>query len=330
MEWKLICKEVRQDKKEKSMERLQCNTPACTSFGNMSKNGYCNACALDRDQLEKIRRESSNMECLKCIAPSCRSFGNVHKDGYCNSCFLDRDQLEKIKKISSHELSAENKFEVERYEELRQQASELNMSVEDLINQLNSHNKFNEKRRSYDKKLFDMYGLTVVNVEDDGNCLFRAISQVIYGTQAYHVIIRKYAVDYIRQFPETFFKGIDFKERCNAYLENMSQDRYWGDEHIIQACAILYERTACVFLSDSTGTPILHPSFLQDIDSINHERLLILSNYSGVSHFNALESQSTIIHKLSYEPGKYEESRMLGFKCKIFQTICVSHETRER
>ena len=41
-------------------------------------------------------------------------------------------------------------------------------------------------------------GLRIVEVGGDGNCLFRAISHQVYGTEDHHRLIRVRCIDYIQ------------------------------------------------------------------------------------------------------------------------------------
>lgn len=50
--------------------------------------------------------------------------------------------------------------------------------------------------KTYIEELSKM-GYMIKNMEEDGNCLFRATSDQIYGTQLYYADIRKMCLDYI-------------------------------------------------------------------------------------------------------------------------------------
>jgi OTU domain-containing protein 5 len=42
--------------------------------------------------------------------------------------------------------------------------------------------------------LLEEKGLVIKEVEPDGNCMFRAISDQLYGTEVFHFELRKYAL----------------------------------------------------------------------------------------------------------------------------------------
>ena len=73
-----------------------------------------------------------------------------------------------------------------------------------------------------------MKGLTIKLIEGDGNCLFRAVSDQIYGEEGFYGQIRRYCVEYL-EIEEEFFKNYisgDFKEYC----KRKRNDGVWGDD----------------------------------------------------------------------------------------------------
>jgi len=69
----------------------------------------------------------------------------------------------------------------------------------------------------------------------DGNCLFRAVSLHMFGTQDYHVQLRRAAVDFMLNHADWFSAfGVN-----NAYLLHIMQDRAWGGQPEIVALSSL-------------------------------------------------------------------------------------------
>lgn len=77
-----------------------------------------------------------------------------------------------------------------------------------------------------------MKGLRIVEMEGDGNCMFRAISDQIYnGDQSYHDMIRQCCMDYIaseKEFFEQFIVGGD--DHFDQYIARKRLDGVWGDD----------------------------------------------------------------------------------------------------
>ena len=95
---------------------------------------------------------------------------------------------------------------------------------------------------------------TIIDIEADGNCLFRAISDQLYhdfGNN--HAEIRDEICNYISAHKEYFavFLVLDDKDAANtddgedaadfeSYVESMRQDGDWGGHLELQAAARLY------------------------------------------------------------------------------------------
>lgn len=82
------------------------------------------------------------------------------------------------------------------------------------------------------RRLMSLKGLKIIDMEGDGNCLFRAISDQIYsGDQSQHHIIREACMDYIsceRDYFVQFIIGGDLA--FDEYVERKRQDGEWGDD----------------------------------------------------------------------------------------------------
>ena len=82
-------------------------------------------------------------------------------------------------------------------------------------------------------------GLSIVEQEQDGNCLFRSISHQLYDTGDYHRLVRETCMRYIdgeAAYFRAFVVG-DF----DAYVTRMCQPGEWGDHLEIQALSEVYD-----------------------------------------------------------------------------------------
>ena len=89
-------------------------------------------------------------------------------------------------------------------------------------------------------------------IEEDGNCLFRAMSHQLYGSQDYYEIIRKRCCDYIeleRQYFEGFIGDIAGTLTSSNYLGNMRGNRTWGGNLELIAFSEMYRKTIEVYRS---------------------------------------------------------------------------------
>ncbi|XP_019187030.1 PREDICTED: OTU domain-containing protein DDB_G0284757-like [Ipomoea nil] len=81
-------------------------------------------------------------------------------------------------------------------------------------------------------------GFVEHEVEGDGNCQFRALSDQFYQTPEYHRDIRKQVVNQLKEHPEMYKEYIAMP--YNDYLKMMVKDGEWGDHVTLQAAADLY------------------------------------------------------------------------------------------
>lgn len=75
-----------------------------------------------------------------------------------------------------------------------------------------------------------------LEMQDDGNCQFRAVAQELYGSQRFHASVRARVVRHMRRREDdysAYFDGGDF----GAYLDEMSRNAAWGDEFTLRAVA---------------------------------------------------------------------------------------------
>ena len=72
----------------------------------------------------------------------------------------------------------------------------------------------------------------------DGNCLFRALSYFVTGTQDYHMTIREYICNFINNNPQRFCVSSDY-----ILQTKMAQQHTWGtDFEILVAATLLNTR----------------------------------------------------------------------------------------
>ncbi|CAM9682714.1 unnamed protein product, partial [Phaeothamnion confervicola] len=70
-------------------------------------------------------------------------------------------------------------------------------------------------------------GLEVVEVEPDGNCLFRAVGHQIYGDAERHVEVRRACVDHMGRHKARFATFVA-EEEFRDYLRRVRQPCVWG------------------------------------------------------------------------------------------------------
>lgn len=82
------------------------------------------------------------------------------------------------------------------------------------------HNEFKESLK--------LRKLVIKEVGGDGNCLFRTISDQLYGTEEHHIEIRELVMDYI--FEEKNFFQNYVLEDIEDYVSKKRVLGAWGDD----------------------------------------------------------------------------------------------------
>ena len=84
----------------------------------------------------------------------------------------------------------------------------------------------------------------------DGNCLFRACSFLLYGTESRHSTIRQAVCDYIHANKDFFEHFID--EDFDNYVRFKRRNGTWGDDLEIQAISEIYNRPIHIYSYSNT------------------------------------------------------------------------------
>ncbi|CAN0315479.1 unnamed protein product, partial [Hapterophycus canaliculatus] len=91
-------------------------------------------------------------------------------------------------------------------------------------------------------------GLTVADVEPDGNCLFRSVSHQIYGDADRHYSVRRACVEHMSKHEARF--GVFVAENFRDYLYRIRQPGVWGDDLEIRALEELFDRPIEIYSSE--------------------------------------------------------------------------------
>lgn len=85
-------------------------------------------------------------------------------------------------------------------------------------------------------------GLYAANTMGDGNCLFRALSDQLYGYPHQHSALREQVCDYLASKPEKFAAFIDVEKPFEDYVRTMRQSGTYGGHLELSAFAQLQQK----------------------------------------------------------------------------------------
>lgn len=134
-------------------------------------------------------------------------------------------------------------------------------------------------------------GLHIVEVEGDGNCMFRAVSHQLYMSEESHTELRGLCVDHMREHRERFepFCPTNFDD----HLRRMQNSGTWADDLEIRALEELLDRVFYLYSSENRDVA---PAPM----NINFDENLLLNNvepiklsYHGMSHYNSIFDERT-------------------------------------
>lgn len=138
-----------------------------------------------------------------------------------------------------------------------------------------------EKEQKF-AKILESNRFTIYSVGIDGNCLFRAVSDQIYGVETFHQNIRRICVEYIllqKDFFEKYTMG--GPNNFAKYIAKKRVSGVWGEDVEIQALSEIYDRPIDIYVYSDQP--------LRKFNEFRRNQALPISlSYHGQSHFNSL------------------------------------------
>ena len=124
-------------------------------------------------------------------------------------------------------------------------------------------------------------GFRIKRMEEDGNCLFRAIADQIYGDSGMHAEVRRLCMDYLEAERSHFSQFVT--QDFDTYVRRKRHDKIFGNNLEMQAIAELFNRPIEVYCDSAHPMKILHDGYTQTSDSTP----LRLSYHRG-NHYNSV------------------------------------------
>lgn len=135
----------------------------------------------------------------------------------------------------------------------------------------------------------------------DGNCLFRSISDQIYGTPEHHALLRERCAEYLaceRGYFEQFVT-----ESYDEFLTRIQREGTWGDDVEIEALSEIFDCRVEIYAS---YTQRLMRTFHEAQDSMWPSPIRL--QYEGNSHYNSLAPRSGLVPIVRRAPGEIEDA----------------------
>ncbi|KYQ89468.1 hypothetical protein DLAC_10139 [Tieghemostelium lacteum] len=164
-----------------------------------------------------------------------------------------------------------------------------------------------------DKQLKSL-GLVRREIPKDGSCLFRCISESIYGTQNYHRNIRMLAVKYIKLNRDSFEPFACVNYTWDRYIDSIQQDGTWGGELELQAISVIFQVNFIIYLG--TGKTQVDNGYKKNIQLAychgEHYDLVYT-----ISHYNNYKQIQTFVYDIMYRAISPNTPHPHEFYCNI-------------
>ncbi|KAL0534341.1 hypothetical protein IC582_028631 [Cucumis melo] len=136
-----------------------------------------------------------------------------------------------------------------------------------------------ERERQFEAEIRRVKGFEVKRMLEDGNCLFRAVADQVYGDSEAYDLIRQMCIDYMERERDHFSQFIT--EGFTSYCKRKRRDKVYGNNAEIQALCEMYNRPIHIFSYGTEPINIFHGNYATDLPPIR------LSYHHG-NHYNSL------------------------------------------
>lgn len=152
-----------------------------------------------------------------------------------------------------------------------------------------------ERERQFEIDIRRAKGLEVKRMLEDGNCLFRAVADQVYGDSEAYDLARQMCIDYMERERDHFSQFIT--EGFTSYCKRKRRDKVYGNNVEIQALSEMYNRPIHIYSYSTEPINIFHGNHDTDVPPIR------LSYHHG-NHYNSL-----------VDPRRLSVGAGLGFSC---------------
>ncbi|CAL0329020.1 unnamed protein product [Lupinus luteus] len=136
-----------------------------------------------------------------------------------------------------------------------------------------------ERERHFEIDIRRAKGYEVKKMMEDGNCLFRAVADQVYGDSELYDLVRQMCIDYMERERDHFSQFIT--EGFTSYCKRKRRDKVYGNNVEIQAMCEMYNRPIHIYSYTTEPINIFQGSYNTDTPPIR------LSYHHG-NHYNSL------------------------------------------
>ena len=198
--------------------------------------------------------------------------------------------------------------------------------------------KLNKKQENKFRENISNMNLFIKDIVGDGNCMFRAISDQVYGSEEKYDLLRQKCMDYLlieRDFFEQFVEG--GKNGFDEYINMKRKNGVWGDDIELQALSEIYNRPIEIYSNSTKPLKTFHENkneFKREgNEKINNDCndfvMPIRISYHGKNHYNSIVPNKENLNQwrkfrncfLKEKNGEYED--------KVLEQVKLNKENKK-
>ncbi len=198
--------------------------------------------------------------------------------------------------------------------------------------------KLNKKQENKFRENISNMNLFIKDIVGDGNCMFRAISDQVYGSEEKYDLLRQKCMDYLlieRDFFEQFVEG--GKNGFDEYINMKRKNGVWGDDIELQALSEIYNRPIEIYSNSTKPLKTFHENkneFKREgNEKINNDFndfvMPIRISYHGKNHYNSIVPNKENLNQwrkfrncfLKEKNGEYED--------KVLEQVKLNKENKK-
>eukprot|EP01029_Cantina_marsupialis_P010168 TRINITY_DN2320_c0_g1_i1.p1 TRINITY_DN2320_c0_g1~~TRINITY_DN2320_c0_g1_i1.p1 ORF type:complete len:566 (-),score=122.94 TRINITY_DN2320_c0_g1_i1:199-1896(-) len=155
------------------------------------------------------------------------------------------------------------------------------------IAESNEEKNRREREEAFEKRLVEN-DYVLYKVDGDGNCLFRAVSMHVHGSEDQHAELRQQVCDHMQEHAERFRHLAPADQSFEEYITRMCQLGSWGDDPEIRALEEILDRPIVILSSEKEDLTPVKFHFAGDTPADWDSHPPIHVSYHGGSHYNCL------------------------------------------
>ena len=154
-------------------------------------------------------------------------------------------------------------------------------------------------------------GLHVIEVEGDGNCLYRAVAHQFFLDESRHEEIRAEVTKHLQKHEDRFKPFIDGD--YDDYVNEQMESGTWGDDIEIKVIEEIYDRRVVIYDSEEVDSHgVLQPmntNFDEEGDASTVQPIIL--SYHGQMHYNSVFNERYSLPIKDRRKGKSKSGIML-------------------